>query len=81
MRLHSATSGGACAHSARAKSYRQNRARASVQRLDEHESPLPTGPQHVWLSDATVVGSEVDADEWPDWCDQVAYRPTEGGEL
>ena len=45
----------------------------------EIEIPLPTGPCTVWLSDATVIGSEVDAADWPAWTDEVPFGAGRGG--
>jgi hypothetical protein len=45
---------------------------------DEFELPLPTGPCAVWLSDSTVISSEVDAGDWPAWTDEVRFASGEG---
>ena len=46
---------------------------------DEIEVPLLTGPHDVLLSDATVISFAVDAAEWPDWTDEVAFGAGRGG--
>jgi hypothetical protein len=45
---------------------------------DEIELPLPTGPCTIWLSDSTVISSEVDAGDWPAWTDEVRFASGEG---
>lgn len=50
-----------------------------ARRLDEHELPLPVGPDDIWLSDATVIGAAVDADAWPEWTDAVSWSLTPRG--
>ena len=51
----------------------------STVRDEEIQIPLPTGPCTVWLSDATVIGCEVGAADWPAWTDEVRFGAGEGG--